>query len=329
MAVRSASGIDASDVLRLLLDRQERSRAEIARELSLSRSTIALRLDSLKAVGLLRSASQLASEGGRPTTRIALNDRVRTVAAIELGHSASRVSIGDLSAELLRTVELPVAHTDDFEHILNSALTALASLQDELVDAGPLAGITLGLPLSATLGAVGLQTPSGRAGWMGFPAKDWLEERLGVPVHVENDVNLMALGEQLERHDAPDLMLLHAGEGIGVGVVAAGTLVRGNTGQAGEIAHVPAIRRPDEPCLCGNVGCLGAVASVPGILKMLRAEGIDVTSFDDLMARVTSGDSTVAQTLRQAGRDVGDVMVYAISATNPRFLVVGLSLIHI
>ncbi|WES63547.1 ROK family transcriptional regulator [Microbacter sp. GSS18] len=322
---RASSWGDASDVLRLLLDRGEWTRSDIARTLSLSRSTIALRLDALRDAGLLRDAGRLAPEGGRPTTKIALNDAVRSVAAIELGHSSSRVSLADLGACPRGTVELPVAQTDGFEQILRAASEGLRTLLREQAERlGPLSGVTLGVPLSAKVGAVGMRNPSGQTGWASFPAQEWLQEELGVPVHVENDVNLMVLGEQLEVFpDARDLILLHAGDGIGLGVMADGALIRGAAGQAGEIAHVPALRDNDEQCLCGNIGCLGAVATLPAILKMLRGEGVDIDSIEGLTSAVAAGDARAGRAVRQAGRDVGDVVAYAIATTNPGLLVVG------
>ncbi len=319
---------DPTDVLRLLFDRREWTRAELARATSLSRSTIVLRLDALRDVGLVREVGRLSPEGGRPTTKLALNDRVRTVAGIELGHSSCRVTIADLGAKPLAQTSLPIAHTDGYEHILNGIVDTLRRLlSDTAEEHGDLAAVTLGLPMSATLGAVGLIRTGGAKGWMGFPAREWLETELAVPVQLENDVNLMVLGERIEAFpEVADLLLVHVADGVGAAAVAGGNLVRGAANLAGEIAHVPALRRNDELCLCGNRGCLGAVATLPAVLSTLRREGRQAENLDDLMQLVARGDFIAARTLRQAGRDVGDVLVYSISSTNPQVLVLSGSL---
>jgi len=313
---------DASDVLQLLLDRRSWTRAEIARTTSLSRSTIVLRLDALREAGLLRDAGQMSPEGGRPTSKVALNDAVVTVASIEIGHSAVHLAAADLSAIAYAEADLPIAQTDSFEQVLRGAVDRLREL---IVDSdhGPLASVTLGLPLSAASSAVGLMAPGRQDGWASFPAREWLEDKLEVAVHVENDVNLMALGELNAAPDLRDVVLLHAGDGIGLGVICDGLLVRGSSGQAGEIAHVPALRRNDEPCICGNVGCVGAIATIPALLRMLREEGCAADDFDDVQQLIIRGDATAARLLRQAGRDVGDVLVYALATTNPQVLIIG------
>ena len=166
----------ARDVLTLLLDRRPWTRAELARVTSLSRSTIASRLDSLQEVGLVRDVGRLSPEGGRPTTEIALNDRVRTVAGVELGHSSCRITLADLGSHPLGQVTIPVAFTDDYEHILRSIVTELRKLMEATdQEHGPLASITLGLPMSATLSAVGLLQIEGTIGWMGSPLKNGLK----------------------------------------------------------------------------------------------------------------------------------------------------------
>lgn len=318
----------AADVLHLLMDRQPWTRAELVRATALSRSTIVSRLDSLRDVGLVREVGRLDPEGGRPTTKIALNDRVRTVAGIELGHSSCRITIADLGAQPIGQVTVPVAYTDDYETILTSVLTSLQKLLAEMDDEhGPLGSVTLGLPMSATLDAVGLLHTKGLKGWMGYPVREWLETALAVTVHLENDVNLMALGERMESFpDTDDLLLVHVADGVGTAAIADGRLVRGSKGLAGEIAHVPTPRHHNRQCLCGNVGCLAAVATLPAVLHALREEGVDASSLEDLMRLVAQGDARTARVLRDAGRHVGEVLVYSISSTNPEVLVLSGSL---
>lgn len=318
----------AGDVLQLLLDRRPWTRADLARATSLSRSTIVSRLDALREVGLVREVGRLSPAGGRPTTKIAFNDRVRTVAGVELGHSSCRITIADLGTRPLGQVTLSVVFTDDYEHILESIASALRRLLADVDEEhGELASITLGLPMSATLDSGGLLQTRGVGGWMGYPVREWLEKELAVSVHLENDVNLMALGERMETYpDIDDILFVYDGDGVGTASIAGGHLVRGATGLAGEIAHLPTPRNHGELCLCGNTGCLAAVATLPAVLRDLRREGLSATTLDDLMQLVSQGDPSAARILREAGRHLGDVLIYSISSTNPSVLVLNGSL---
>jgi len=310
---------DAADVLALLAHRRHWTRAELSEATTLSRSTIAQRLDLLRDANLIAEVGQTASEGGRPTTKIALNDRIRTVAGVELGHASCRITVADLGGRPLAQTLLPIASADSYEPILEGVVSALRKLLEETsATHGGLASVTLGVPMSATIGAVGLRGSGHTPGWAGFPAQEWLETVLAVPVHLENDVNLMALGERLEAYpDVEDLLLVHVGDGVGTGAIAGGSLVRGAHGLAGEIAHVPALRMNDELCLCGNVGCLAAVATLPAVLRILEREGVIAHDLPDLMRLVADGNPNAVRVLRQAGRDVGDVLVYLIRPSSP------------
>ncbi|MEA4945456.1 MAG: ROK family transcriptional regulator [Propionicimonas sp.] len=314
---------DASDVLRVLLDGSEWTRADLAQNLSLSRSTISTRIDALRQAGLIRDASRVEPRGGRPQTKIALNERALTVAAIELGHKSGRVTIGDLAARPIDRVSFPLDTADSVEQTLRSASARLRGLlSGPGSEAGPLAGVTLGLPFWTALGA--MNTRERAAHWLSFPVEKWLGDKLDAEVFIANDVNLMTLGEQMEQHpNVRDLMFLYAGDGIGLGIVASGELVRGSNDQAGEITHLPVPRDTDEICECGLTGCLGAVATLPRLAARLRADGVEVANSEDLPVLAASGNAQAGQLLRQAGRDAGDVLAYLIAATNPSLLVVG------
>ncbi len=141
---------------------------------------------------------------------------------------------------------------------------------------------------------------------------------------VDNDVNLMALGEyDAAWRDARHLLFVKVATGIGAGIVSDGRLNRGAQGSAGDLGHVRSAGDSQAECTCGNVGCLEAVAAGPAIAARLRARDIDVDSTADVVQLVRDGNVAALQEVRQAGRDIGAVLASCVNILNPSVIVIG------
>ena len=160
-------------------------------------------------------------------------------------------------------------------------------------------------------------------GWHRFDVAGWLRERIGCPVLVDNDVNIMALGEQRTAWpETDDFVLVKIATGIGAGVISGGRLQRGAQGTAGDLGHVR-VPGSTAPCRCGNEGCLEAVAAGPAIAARLRELGVDAASTGEVVALAAQGSREAAQVLREAGRDIGEVLAMVVNLLNPSVIVVG------
>ncbi|MEG2425050.1 ROK family protein, partial [Glutamicibacter sp.] len=157
-----------------------------------------------------------------------------------------------------------------------------------------------------------------------FDIPAWFQQQLDALVVVDNDVNLMAIGEkdQLET-GSEDFIFVKLATGIGSGIISGGLLQRGAQGTAGDIGHVRIRRGDGIYCHCGNEGCLEAVAAGPKIATALRAQGIEAHSNTDVVALVNSGNIQAIHAVRQAGRDLGEVLAASVSLLNPSLIVVG------
>lgn len=175
-------------------------------------------------------------------------------------------------------------------------------------------------------------------GWDGVPISEAFAGEYEAPVFVDNDVNLMALGEHRDGvgRGEDDVLFVKIGTGIGGGIIADGHLQRGSQGCAGDIGHICV--DPDGPvCLCGNKGCLEAMAAAPAIAakaKRYAEEGLSPVlreAFDErgaLTARnvgeaASLGDYHALQIIRESGRLVGQVLAILVSTLNPSLIVVG------
>ncbi|NJC70745.1 ROK family protein [Planosporangium thailandense] len=161
-------------------------------------------------------------------------------------------------------------------------------------------------------------------GWNGFDVHGFCVAQAGVPVAVDNDANLMALGEHRWTH--PDLehaIYVKAGTGIGSGVIAAGRLHRGAQGSAGDISHCRVTTDPTAQCSCGNTGCLEAVASGAALVDALRARGLDVSHPRDVTRLAQDGDAAATSITRAAGRAIGEILAVVVNFFNPQAVVIG------
>jgi predicted NBD/HSP70 family sugar kinase len=160
-------------------------------------------------------------------------------------------------------------------------------------------------------------------GWHDYPIRDRFVEAYGVPVLVDNDVNIMALGEHWVMTPAvSDFLFVKVGTGIGSGLILGGSLQRGALGAAGDIGHVMA-GGADVLCRCGNVGCLEASAGGAALARGLAAKGHATSNGRDVVALVRAGNHDAIQAVREAGRLLGRVLASTVNLLNPAMIMIG------
>ena len=316
-------------VIDALRSRGAISRAEIARQTGLSRSTVSSLVADLQATGMVveRAVEGVAAagpQGGRPPVLVALDSSAGAVVGLDFGHDSLRVAVADLSYAILAetAVELEV---DTNAH---DALDAAARLVSELLDEAAVghgrvlaAGVGLPGPIDRASGLVHSQPilPS----WVGLEPARELQERLGVPVHLDNDANVGALGESTfgAGRGTRVMAYLRLSAGIGAGLVIDGRPFRGARGVAGEIGHV--LVDPQGPiCRCGNRGCLETFVAGPALCELLRRSHGPLT-VKDLLRLAKEGDAGCQRVITDAGRVVGRAVADLCNYLNPDLVVVG------
>jgi predicted NBD/HSP70 family sugar kinase len=315
----------AGDLFQLLRDGQARTRAELALTTGLARSTVASRIDALMNSGLVGPAGEASSSGGRPPSRFAFNPGARVVLAVDVGATHVIVAVTDLGGTVLAERRLAQEVADGPGVVLDRVVAAgrelLAEADRSLED---LAGIGIGLPGPVEHDTGRPVKPPIMPGWDGFDVVRYMQRALPVPVLVDNDVNIMALGERTAFWpDHDNLLFIKIATGIGAGIISSGELQRGANGTAGDLGHVRVPRGDDVLCRCGNYGCLEALASGPAIARQLQAQGLAATNGGDVLRLVAAGNLQAIQALRQAGRDVGDVLATVVNLLNPSMIVIG------
>ncbi|MET0860792.1 MAG: ROK family transcriptional regulator [Microbacterium sp.] len=320
-----------SQLFQLLRDGVPRTRAELAKSTGLARSTIAARVDELMRMGLITPVADAVSTGGRPPSQFALNPAAKVVIAADIGASHATVAITDLTGGIL------AEHSEPLDVALGPApvLTWLvegATMLLERVgrDQTHVAAIGIGVPGPVEHSTGQPVNPPIMPGWDRFDIPLWMHQHLDVPVLVDNDVNIMALGERAVAWPAVEhLMFVKIATGIGAGLISGGALQRGAQGVAGDLGHVQVARGANVPCTCGNRGCLEALASGPAIARGLREQGVDAHTGGDVIDLVKRGNIEAIQAVRQAGRDIGEVLTTCVSLVNPSVIAIGGSMARV
>ena len=313
------------EMFQLLRDGQPRTRADLAAITGQARSTIAARLDLLVSAGLIGPAGEASSTGGRPPATFAFRPQAKIVLAIDIGEDHAHLAVTDLGSSILAEADEPLAISDGptvvLPQIADAAKKLVATTDRSLED---LASVGVGLPGPVDHLTGRPISPPVMPAWDGVDIPAILGDLLGGPVLVDNDVNLMALGEHRTAWPlVANLLFVNVGTGIGSGIIADGQLRRGAQGAAGDLGHIAVAPASDIRCRCGNMGCLEAVASGNAVAATLRAQGLATATASDVVALVRAGDVTASQAVRQAGREIGSVLAACVSMLNPSHIVVG------
>lgn len=318
----------SGDLFQILRDGVPRTRAELAVMTGLARSTIATRVDALISSGLVRAVGEAASSGGRPPSRFAFHPSARVVLAVDLGATHTVVAVTDLAGSILASLRVDTAVGLGPEIVLDLIIDRARELLDSIGRTpDDLMGTGIGLPGPVEHASGRPANPPIMPGWHDFDVPSYVRTSFGAPVLVDNDVNIMALGEQRTHWPSHDnLLFIKVATGIGAGIIGNGQLQRGALGSAGDLGHVRVARGTGVICRCGNIGCLEALAGAPAIAEALAALHIDAPRSRDIIALADRGDPQVIAALRQAGRDLGEVLATCVSLLNPSVIVLGGSL---
>jgi glucokinase-like ROK family protein len=322
-------------LLRLLRDEGPRSRAELGELAGMARSKLEAELVRLKQVGLVQEGGKAASRGGRRSTLVELSSFLH-FGGIDLGATSIRVAI--MNAEL--QVEAHVAEPMEIRRGPEQVLARAGELIEKLArDRGvQLTGIGVGVPGPVRFLDGMPVSPPIMPGWHEYPVRDLLARRFGCPVLVDNDVNVMAVGEHWGgvAKSVYNYLFVKIGTGIGCGIMIRGQVYRGIDGCAGDIGHINV--DPDGPvCACGNSGCLEAMfggaalvrdalaaarsgASPPLAERLARKQAITP---EDVGQCAAEGDPVAIGLIRDGGRRVGLVLAGLVSFFNPSMIVIG------
>lgn len=326
LSARVSAETIASTLARLIASGAATTKADLGRTTGLSRSTIDTGLRTLFDLGALRvSGLQTVHGRGRPGESLEISADFGAVLVIDCGVGCMRLSVFDLGQRLLdhATIELPIASGP--QRVLDAVIRQARSMLAQDDGANRHLVTVLGLPGPVDDRHGSVVRPPIMPGWDGFEVADYVRRGLGGFVVLENDVNLRALGEAraAEGCRGPSVFI-EIGSGIGAGIVTGdGMLLHGADGAAGDIGHIP-VPGGSQPCVCGNVGCLEAVASIAALARdSADLVGVGEDAEARVIELVRERHPDALRRAEAAAEAIGDVLVALVHLCNPSRIVIG------
>ncbi|MBU6529615.1 ROK family transcriptional regulator [Streptomyces mayonensis] len=313
------------------------TRGELAELTGLSRSNIAERVGELAALGLVVEAGTARSTGGRAPVRLRFNHLAGCVAAVDMGTTGVRTAITDLHGRTLVDDLFECRVSAGPQASLAAIEKSLESLLESSAVAGiPLTGIGLGFPGPVQFASGHPTSPASAPSWDGYPIREQLARRFEVDAWVDNEANMLALGELRlgAARRASDVVVVKFGTGIGAGLVSGGQLQRGHLGGAGDIAHVSVPGATSARCSCGRASCLTTVASGAALGRtavLLAESGASPTlrelvtagrtpTVDDLAQAAAGGDLACIRAIEASASHLGHVLAMLVNVLNPELV---------
>ncbi|MDK1010523.1 MAG: ROK family transcriptional regulator [Actinomycetota bacterium] len=314
----------AGTLLELIRRGDATTKPDLVELTGLARSTVSQRVDLLISEGYVIVTGETRSTGGRPPMALEFNRDLGVVLAADIGATHSRFAVCDLNAEPLAEMSVDLLVGDGPDSVLGRAEDAFESLLSEADrTSNDVLGVGVGVPGPVDFFAGRAVHPPIMFGWHDYPIRDRLADRFSAPTLVDNDVNIMALGEHWTLDEpVDDLLYVKVGTGIGSGLILGGHLHRGARGAAGDIGHIQA-GATDVVCRCGNTGCLEASAGGAALALQLAELGYETTNSRDVVELVAEGNQDALHALREAGRLLGEALSSIVNLLNPGLLLIG------
>lgn len=308
-------------VFRRILTHGPLGRVDISRALGLSQAAVTKAVTPLIASGFVVEADEMRAQPvGRPVSPLSVAYGRTHIVGIKITRERTYGVLTDLGANVLARADRPNP-TADVEDVVGVVREVVGSLRD----ASPLTVDGLGIAVSGDVDREnGFVRDSPLLGWRAVPLAQLLEESIGIPVVIENDVRALTVTELFfgSGRDADSFAVVTIGTGIGCGLYLNGRIVRGAHGVSGEIGHLP-LASPEAVCSCGRRGCVEATASTDAILQRIRSgRGEPTLSISDAFAFAHQGDPVAREAFEEAGGVIGSALAALVNLVGPDLVVI-------
>ena len=318
--------INKQIVLNYVRARAPISRAEIARETSLQRSTVSAIVDDLQAEGLIEETGTGDSTGGRKPTLLRLRTGAPVAIGVDVTPSLTTVVLADLAGNILQSEEFPTS--SDIHYMDKQILAKVKHFAAEHPDAKLQVGMSIPGIADPTSGEV-LYIPYFQ--WSNWDIGSKIKEETGLDVVIENDANAIALAELWFGNDeirrTRNFIMVFVAEGIGTGIIIDGQIYRGENGAAGEFGHMFVADDAPVPCSCGRRDCWEAHASEKSLLHRYQTSngGLppnSLVTIDNLIGLAQNGEERALRMLKENAKCLGIGISNLLIGFSPQAIVI-------
>jgi glucokinase len=258
---------------------------------------------------------------------------------VDLGGTTIKIAFITFDGHIIEKWEIPTNINEDGKHIVKDISTSIKEKLKQLSEAeDKLTAIGMGAP-----GFIDMKTGfiyhAVNIGWRDYPLKEELEKETGIPVIIDNDANIAAIGEMWRGagDGESNLLMVTLGTGVGGGIIVNGHIMHGTNGMAGEIGHITSIPEGGAPCNCGKTGCIETIASATGITRIaaekakndndsllhgILSENGELKA-KDVAEAAENGDRVAIETLEEVAFHLGLVIANISNSINPGKIVIG------
>lgn len=317
------------------------SRTAIAENLDISRGSVTAIAGNLVDIKVLSEVGHGKSAGGRRPRLLDVNAELGFIAGVDIGATSIDLALANFRGEIIDRRAESADVRDAPERVLDRVSDLIAEmLVDQEASEQDLVGLGIGVPGPVEFPSGLLIEPPLMPAWDSFPIKDYVRKRFPqVNPVVDNDVNIMAIGEARAGGGIgiENLLYIKIGTGIGCGVISKGEIYRGSDGTAGDVGHI-CVDYNGPACHCGNQGCLEAMAAGPAIAqrgqeaaqngeskilaKVMEKKKGELTS-EDVGKAAAVGDQAANRIIYESGRMIGGVLAGLVNFYNPRAIFIG------
>jgi glucokinase-like ROK family protein len=329
------------EIMRALRRQGRISRSEISNITGWSKAKASQEIRSLVDKGYLVEVGEGVSQGGRKPRLLRINNQLGYIAGIDIGATSLDIALADVTGLILQRCSEPTDVKLSPEIVFGRCTELLLELiQAQGAAAEQLLGIGIGVPGPVDFARGVLVAPPLMPEWENFPIRDFFKKTFASAfVVVDNDVNIMALGEQRAGDGAgiDHFIFVKIGTGIGAGIISNGKIHRGSDGCAGDIGHI-CVDKQGPLCACGNKGCLEAMTAGPAIalkaleaarnglspiLNQMRDANGGIIRPEDVNGACREGDQAALDIIRDSGETIGDVLASLVNFFNPSHIFIG------
>ena len=328
------------EVMRALRRQGRISRSEISSITGWSKAKASQEIRSLVDKGYLVEVGEGVSQGGRKPRLLRINNQLGYIAGIDVGATSLEVALADVTGSILQRCSEPTDVKLPPESVFGRCSQLLLDLiRTQGGTPEQMLGIGVGVPGPVDFARGVLVAPPLMPEWENYPIRDFFKKTFASAfVVVDNDVNIMALGEQRvgDGTGVDHFIFVKIGTGIGAGIISNGKIHRGSDGSAGDIGHI-CVDKEGPLCACGNRGCLEAMSAGPAIASraleaarngsspLLRQawETNGVLRPEDVNAACREGDQAALDIIRESGQMIGDVLASLVNFFNPSHIFIG------